>query len=275
MFDLFFLLKKTTFLVTILIFSINVLAFNSGMEYSASSFNHPPYEYVEGNKPVGIAVDIIKEAVKRTGNFVDFIFLPWDKAAHNVELGINDILFNTDKNEMREAWGYYSNSTLLVKNYVLFKRKRTKLVIYSNYNNTKNVSIAIRSEDQYGDGEFRYALDNNKFENIIYSDNTYQSVDLLLNRFVDVFVGDYLSIMYYLSENNLLHEIDVVKEYDVNENHVVLNVPSYVLFSKKSVTKEFVELFDNAMDEIKIDGTHNKILLNHERNIIDKFILYN
>ena len=225
--------------------------------FEASTLHYPPYEYMEEGEAKGIVIDIISEAIRRSrAEGINYTFYPWRRAVNSIEFGDSDLLFNAGKNEARQEWGYYVDSPLVTQHYVLFKRRSTDLVINGNFDNVNNVPIAIRTGYLYGSGVFRDALDQGRFSYIVQSETTMQSIDLLLNNRVDIFVGDYLPVMHYIKENGLEDQIDIVKKSDTGEKNVVLEWPTYIIFSKKKVSKEYVDQIDMILDEMKLDGSY-------------------
>ncbi|WP_407702350.1 hypothetical protein [Vibrio algarum] len=72
---------------------------------------------------------------------------------------------------------------------------------------------------------------------------------------IDLFVGDYLPVMHYIKKNGLEDRIDIVKNsIDKTNDLIVLTWPTYILFNKESVTDRYVDDFNNAMTEMKLDG---------------------
>ena len=232
---------------------------------SAATLDYPPYEYLEGGSAKGIAVELIQQAIKRSGaQAVNFNFYPWRRAVNAVAQGQDDMLFNAGKNKARQAWGYYVNSPLIVQKYVLFKRKGENIKINASFDNADHLPIAIRTGYLYGTGLFRDALNKGHFSYIVQSETTMQSIDLLLSKRVDIFVGDYLPVMHYIQAQGLQEHIDIVKDQTGLENLTVLDWPTYVVFSKNSVDLSFVEKVSHALDEMKFDGTY--------AHIFDKYI---
>jgi polar amino acid transport system substrate-binding protein len=232
---------------------------------TASTLNYPPYEYQENGQAKGIAVEVIREAMHRVGNYeVKFTFYPWKRAVYMVQNGLSDILFNAGKNQARQEWGYYVDSVLIQQSYVLFKRRSDDFSVEPDFNNVQDKSIAVRRAYLYGSGDFRLALDSQKFMNILYSDSTKQSVDLLLHNRVDMFVGDLLPVLYYINKQGLNDKIDIVG-HD-GEMMEVLSWPTYILFSKQRTTPEFVNKVKDAMDSMKQDGSFQKIIDSYKQH---------
>ena len=60
------------------LFTTDSLAFDKVAGIRAVTLEYPPYESLESHEPKGIAVEIIKEAISRTGvNRISFEFHPW------------------------------------------------------------------------------------------------------------------------------------------------------------------------------------------------------
>ena len=225
----------------------------------ASTLNYPPYEYSELGEAKGIAVDIIREALERAGVAeVDFNFYPWKRAVFSVQHGQSDLLFNAGKNSARQKWGYFVDSVLIQQSYVLFKRADQELQVAPDYSDSQQLAISVRRGYLYGDGEFRLALDQGKFADILYADSTKQSVDQLLEGRVDVFVGDLLPVKHYLKVQGLEAKIDIVKHRQ--QPMEVLSWPTYMLFSKQRVSKAFVDQVNLAMEQMKSDGSFSEIV---------------
>ena len=240
---------------------VNSFAFDKEQGLRAVTLEYPPYEYIDQNEPTGAAIEIVKEAVKRTGvHTISFEFHPWNWAVSMTKLGKSDLLFNAGKNKERKRWGHYVDSTLILQKYYLFKRKDTHITVNKQFDNVEGQSIAVRLGYLYGDGSFKQAIDNHKFGNIAYTYSTQQSVSLLLKNRVDFFVGDYDPVMHYLEKNDLLSDIDIVKQEDSIDALVVLEWPTYILFSKKNITKTYVDEVNEALEGMKLDGTYHSIL---------------
>lgn len=224
----------------------------------ASTLHYPPYEYMENGVAKGIAVDLIREAFRRVGEEkVTFQFYPWKRAVYLTQHGHSDVLFNAGKNKARQEWGLYTDSVLIQQSYVLFKRADDDLSVSPDFSDSADKSIAVRRGYLYGSGSFRQALDSEKFSAVTLSDSTEQSVSQLLNGRVDLFVGDLLPVLYYLKQEGLEKEVDIVM--DNGDAMEVLSWPTYLLFSKQRSSNEFVQRVSSAMDEMKADGTFQGI----------------
>jgi polar amino acid transport system substrate-binding protein len=240
----------------------------SPQRFQASTLHYPPYEYKEDGTAKGIAIELIKLAAKKSGTqAIEFNFYPWRRAVNTVQHGDSDMLFNAGKNEARQEWGHYVESVLIMQNYVLFKRKDAAIQISANFDNADKLPIAVRTGFLYGTGLFRDALDKGQFSYIVQSETTMQSIDLLLNKRVEVFVGDYLPVMHYIHQHGLENQIDIVKEQDSYRNMSVLLWPTYMVFSKKRVDLAYVNKITQALEEMKADGSYYEVFKQYRESL--------
>lgn len=252
------MLQRVVSFLCLIMFSSVLFASEKNNILSGSTLDYPPYEYLENGQAKGIAVDLIREALSRVGHEqVDFHFYPWKRAVLKVQSGKSDMLFNAGKNKARQEWGMYVDSVLIQQSYVLFKRANEDFTVSPDFTNAKERIISVRRGYLYGSGAFRQALDSQSFNSVSLSDSTEQSVSQLLNKRADMFVGDLLPVMHYLKKNNLDDQIDIIKYQ--GENMEVLSWPTYLMFSKKTTSQQFVDQVYKAFESMKEDGTFQQI----------------
>jgi len=247
----------TPLVITLLFCAMHIQA--EDKSYKASTLAYQPYQYIVDGQPAGIAVDIINEAFSRAGaGVVEYSFFPWKRAVFLTETGQSDLLFNAGKNSERQQWGRYVNSVLIQQSYRLFKLASKDLKIEHDFRNVSDTSIAVRAGYLYGSGAFRNALDQGAFNDVLLSDSTQQSVNQLLHGRVDMFVGDYVPVSYYLRQLGLNHLVDTVEIE--GEPLEVLSWPTYILLSRQNTDEELEARLFQVMEEMKQDGTYQLIV---------------
>lgn len=229
--------------------------------FHASTLPYPPYQFIneQTGEPEGLAIDVINTLFQRTfKRKVGYHFYPWKRAVMLTKSGQSDLLFNAGKNDARQQWGRYINSVLILQRYNLFKLSGHLFSVDEAFENTKDLSIAVRAGYLYGSGEFRNALDHQHFKAVVSSESTAQSVQLLLHGRVDMFVGDYLPVQYYLQQQGLSGKIDVVTLN--SEPMEVLRWPTYILLSKENTSEAMSQTLYDEMETMKQDGTYQSIV---------------
>ncbi len=226
----------------------------------AATLDFPPYEYRENNQEKGIAIDVIKEIVSRLADYdIKFYFYPWGRAKDRVKKGHNDILFNSGDYKSRRAWAHVIKTPIINEKYVFFVKKESSIRLDENLNDTHKLSIGIRDHFSYGTGVFKKSLLEKKYKSIQKVEKTEQLFQMLMSERIDLFIGNYSTIMHYLKENCLLSKVRVLKNNDQSDNLVILNWPTYILVSKKTKHLNLVEDFSKTLRNVKNDGTYKKI----------------
>lgn len=229
--------------------------------WSGATTHYPPYNYQANGQLVGLTIDIWNEVIQRLGTQQDSVKLyPWKRALHNTKAGSTDVLFNAGVSEDRKKWGRYSKHVKITQKYMLFSRKGEAYASDHSFQSLKNASIAIRRGFLYGFGSFKRSLTTPVFKEIFQTDSTAQSLRLLLNERVDLFVADYYSAMHVIKEQKLEDKVQLVTEIGTDKSLVALELPLHFLFSKKSVSKDQADKFDQALLSLLTDGTYAQIL---------------
>ncbi len=224
------------------------------------TLHNPPLEYKENESARGIAVDLVNEAVKRTGKDVIIKFSPWKRAQAEVEHGKADACFNTGNTEWRRKWAYFNDEVLINETYVLFISKKANFRVSEiNDHNVRNIKVGVQRGYAYG-GSFQKALDHKWFKRIDVAESIEQNIQKLIHGRLDIFVGDLLPSKYYLKQAGILDKVEIVKKKDSDEKFIASVWPTYVAFSKKRINKKYVEEFNKALVTMKKDGTYQKLI---------------
>lgn len=226
--------------------------------FKANTLSSPPYIYKDGGQVTGIAVDIVNEAFHRIGGYkVKYTLLPWRRAVKRTKEGEVDLLLYASHSEQREAWGRYVDSVLINTSFKLFKRADATIQLNPDFNEVSHLSIAVRGGYIYQPGEFLRAVQNNQFRDVIYSDSTEQSIELLLRGRIDLFIGDELPVVFFLKQRQLQKVVDTVKLN--GEALEVFSVPTYILLSKQNTDVELSGQLSDALNGMRSDGTYQNI----------------
>jgi polar amino acid transport system substrate-binding protein len=237
----------------------------NGEPLQMRTLENPPLAYTDENGDViGILVEGIREAVRRTGHEVEFRIEPWKRVLKEVATGNADGAFNAGKNEERETWGLYHNSVLMDETYVFFAREPRALS--RNLKEAPELRVGIQLGYYYGE-RFDLLLQNPPFRALEVAQTIPRSLELLRADRTDVFIGDLLPTLYYLKELGLEDEIHIVREKESGLPLVVSTSPTYVAFSRRRIDPEYVQAFDEALESMKADLTFDAILGNYHMDV--------
>lgn len=221
------------------------------------TLENPPLEFTRNGEVVGIAVDLTREAVRRTGHNAEFGIHPWKRVLYEVAEGRADAALNAGRSKEREVWGLYPDEVLINETYVLFAPH--PLSLPENLEGVQNLKLGNQLGYFYGE-YFHTTVTNERFKSVETTLTIEKNLEKLLARRTDVFIGDLLPTRYYMKKLGISDQIHVVRRQDSDEELVVSISPTYVAFSRKTVAPEYVERFSAALKSMKQDGTYERIL---------------
>jgi polar amino acid transport system substrate-binding protein len=229
------------------------------------TLENPPLAYTaEDGSVTGILVEGIREAVRRTGHEVEFRIDPWKRVLLEVAEGNADAAFNAGKTDERQAWGLYHESVLIDETYVFFSRKPKALS--RDLVEAPELRVGIQLGYYYGE-RFDRMLQDPPFRALEVAQTIPRNLTLLRASRIDVFIGDLLPTMYYLKELGLEDDIHIVREKESGLPLVVSTSPTYVAFSRRLISPDYVKTFNDALESIKADATFDAILDNYQLNV--------
>lgn len=237
----------------------------AGKPLQMHTLENPPLAYTdEDGEIIGILVEGIREAVRRTGHEVEFRINPWKRVLKEVAEGNADAAFNAGKTEERQAWGAYHDSLLIDETYVFFARE--PMALSRDLEEAPELRVGIQLGYYYGE-RFDRLLQNPPFRSLEVAQTIPRSLRLLRANRTDVFIGDLLPTMYYLKELGLEDDIHIVQEKESGLPLVVSTSPTYVAFSRSRVDPAYVQAFDEALESVKADATFDAILDSYQLNV--------
>ena len=193
---------------------------------------------------------IAREVFKRAGYDIKIEFQPWKRALELTKKGNYDGLLGSYYNEERTEHFIYSDKVF--ENKDVFISKNKDLVLYKALSELKSYQIGSGRGYTYSD-----ELKQNGF-NIIETNDDLHSLRMLLKDRVDLVLMSEVHFKYLLE-----HDLDLFAK---QEELFVLNMPFRVhslycpILKKRENSEEIVARFNEALSEIKEDGTLDKIL---------------
>lgn len=206
--------------------------------------NAPPYRIFEGETVKGIYFDIIKEIGKRIGVDLKFIKRPFKRALQMMKSGEADIMIGPNRNEEREEYMIYINTTLPSEKKAFYMNPLGKPVC--SYEDLFDKTLILERGRSYT----KEIGEDNRIRKIYISDYL-TGIDMLLKKTDCVLVmpekeGDYL-----LEENDL----DLITcPYSIDGEE------SYIAISKKSSKLDLIEKIESALQDMIEDGAYEEII---------------
>ncbi len=212
--------------------------------------DYPPFVYREDGKPVGVAIDIVRELFKETETEGTIRFYPWKRAYAMGLKNRNTLVFTMSRTPERESLFKWIGPLFTVKVGLYRLRKRSDIHVRT-----------LEDAKRYYVGTVRgYASEkkllNAGFEigkNIDRTSDEIKNVKKLLAHRFDLICSTDLVLAYYLRKEG--HRLDET------EKVVTLSgqFDEYMGFNKET-DDSVVENFNKAFDRIKQNGVYDKII---------------
>lgn len=183
---------------------------------------------------------------------------PWKRAQKETEDGEADGCFNTGRTEWRREWAYFNDEILFTERYVLFVLKDSSISVPRDMDDVGHLRVGIQRGYTYG-GAFQKALDEKRFKAVEEVGTIELNIKKLIHGRIDFFVGDRIPTFYYLDEAGVRDKVFIIKGDSTGGELTISTWPTYVAFSKTTVSSEYVKKFNDALLQIKQDGTYERI----------------
>jgi len=211
--------------------------------------DYAPYMYGNKHDAKGLYSDLIKGIFRRAGVEIKLVIFPWKRALRSAEKGLGG-LAGVLKNQ--ERLKHFDFSEAFFQETLSIYTPVDKSFVFNNLNDLAGKTIGIKSGFSYGE-EFELARKANLF-NVIGVKNDLQNFGKMLHgRSIDCLITDDLVSLYYLKNNNLNDKVKKLVN-PVYEGKV------FLIFAKKANKKGLLIKFNQALAEMKKDGSYQKII---------------
>ena len=212
-----------------------------------------PYQIKNGKDLSGISVDIVREIQKRIGNHKKILVLPWNRAYIMTQKKPYFALFSTLKTDERAPLFKWVGPLVHIK-VKMFKNKNNKH-IYKTLEDAKKVdSIAVVKNDALAQYLEAKGFTNLKIQ-IARSSKT--NIERVANGDAELFPMNETSANYRIKQLGLKDKIVVTQIPPFLEKDL------YIAFNKET-PNSVIKKWQTALDEIKKDGTYQRILNNYK-----------
>ena len=209
----------------------------------------PPLSHVEGQPPAGLYYDIVTTIFNRMDIKYEIETLPFKRALHYAYNG-DGIVVGIGKTNERSLKLDFSKS-IYDSTVVAFVRN-DKVFNFSSIEDLKDKTVATKLGWSYG-----ASFDQARQQNLLHAvdgkpENSFRSI--LLGR-IDVFVDNRLSGIETMKTLKAENAITIL-------SHPIKIFPHYLGFKKNRHT-DSIKRFNQQLDNLKSDGTYEKILSNY------------
>lgn len=223
----------------------------------AAAHTQPTAFLVDG-QPTGVLVDLVTEALRRTGRSVTIKLMPWARCLEEARTGQVDGIFSSFKLAEREQFLSFPKEALSAQEIVFFARKDSPLSFDGDLGALGDVRIGLILGTSYGrkfdaavgDGSLRRVEQTNSIESNL------RKLALgriqLMPSFRDV----------AMAEARRLELSAQIREL----SPAIESVPTYLAFTRVRDLSRAAEEFDRAIVAMRRDGSYDRIVSRYGRN---------
>ncbi|RMF17979.1 MAG: hypothetical protein D6758_05290 [Gammaproteobacteria bacterium] len=210
----------------------------------------PPYQYVDATGHLtGLDIELVQAVMGALSCEVRFQQLPWKRQLLHIQKGLLDLAPGASRTSEREAYGRFS-VPLRDEQVVLLARKDSLWNgrIHSLADTLSQPVRLVGTIGYYYGPEFENLLERRSLGTRLLLVSTDQiGYQMLLNGRADVMLVDPVSAAASLAVLGEAHRMRILGE--------VYRSPIHALFSQRSVSEQFVQRFDQAVEKLERDGT--------------------
>lgn len=208
----------------------------------------------------GVDIDLVTAIFKQSKHEFQLVELPWKRTLIELQTGKIDIALSAAKTEERMQYAYFSASSFRPGHNVLYidvrKQNRFKQVQSLQDLLHRNFKIGVIRGVSYSDS-YDALLRNKQFVvNLVVLDSTARLPHMLLKGRIDGYLDSEFGGTFKVNDNPLFKQKIIAKMKITN----VEEAQTYLMFSKKSVTKEDVNVINLALDGVLAEGQLERII---------------
>ena len=235
--------------IAILVSTVCLLAAGAAFAQPLSIYteNNPPASYTRDGKPAGMAVEVVREILRRLNQADTIEIVPWSRG-YNMALSLENVaLFSTTRLPHRERLFHWVGP-IYTQTWGFYALKGSDFHIKS-----LEEAKTVGRIGTYRDDAKEQFLKHKGFTNLLSANRNMINVRHLLQGDIDLWVSSDLNVR------------DIVSQAGVDPSLVELVFPfhqvdNYIAFSIETDKIKVEDAWQKILDEMKQDGTYERIV---------------
>ena len=215
-----------------------------------------PYNYIKNNQLTGIHTKFIKRILAKTQIEAEFHIYPWARAYNMALQQKNTLIYSISRSKNREKLFQWVGPITPVTT-CLFALKSRKDINFDDLETAKRYITVTQLEGRTAHVLIRKGFVKRK--NLMDATSLASAFKVLLNARSDLIGYPELPI-YHLIKQQGMKPNDIIKK-----THCFTDVELYMAFSLNTPV-ETVEIFQQALDELKSSGEYKKIFIEYQKS---------
>lgn len=213
--------------------------------YKVYTENLIPFNYKDDSTLKGMSVELVQELFRRINEPLNIHLYPWARAYNLALTSTKTVLFSTARSDEREDLFHWVGP--LYNDTIYFYKKSDNAIVINSWEDAQKVDnvLVVRDFPEM------YILKEAGFENIQLTNSQESSMRMVMQNRAELFVIA-VSVAEEIAK-------DIHVEYDNLEKTVPVIEMNLYLALSKDIPVEVVAQWQRVLDEIKLDGTYEKI----------------
>ena len=238
---------KSLFIKTLLITSM-MLPTSGLMNISAKTLKigtdyWPPYEDIFNSASPGVCTEVARAVFSRLKTKIIITQYPWTRAIKLVFTGSNDGLFCAVYSEERNKYCYFPDEPIASLNYLMFiQKERSDQLSFNSFADLSGKRIGVVRSFVYPKECIDYIETNSKVLEASIDEMNFKQ--LMVGR-LDYAIADYANGILLINKLRLQNKVIPLFSKVIHEDKL------HLIFSKKTITAEFVQQFSKELKKFK------------------------
>lgn len=226
---------------------------------------YPPYEFTrhDGQGGVqfdGISVNLVEEVFRRIEQPIVFQVLPWSRALKLLKEGKIDGLFEVLSRPERRVYADYSQQVLMQEVVMLFVTEDSGIEFDGDLGQLGDYHFGMRKDFSYGT-IYDKAVETKMIKQVSVDVKSSTLLLKLCTGDIDILIAEKDTIYYVDKEIKALQSNSLKRCKNIKRlAKAVQTTPTYMTFSKQSHLSHVRDKFDQALLQMKQDGSYQQII---------------
>ena len=202
-----------------------------------------PYEDISNQQAPGFSTEVITHVFQSMDVDIKLTEYPWARGLKNVYEGLSDALFTAFPSEERREYCYYPDEPLAIEKWILFIRREDRDKFqFRSYEDLIDKSIGVLRGASVSEEFWEFVKRHNNYQEVPVDELNFEK--LMLGR-IDCVVTSHSNGMVLVKKKGLKGKVVPLLSRIIKEDNL------YIIFSKKTVTPDFVKAFSRELRRFK------------------------
>lgn len=219
---------------------------------------NPPSEFTARNGDIrGFNADIAREALRRMGYTAKILIVPWNRALAMVRAGNADGILDAAFTPERKAFLRYPHTPINVEHLYAYQRSTTDIRLFPDLSDARKLRVGLLTGAAYGP-RFTRQIANGTFAHVEYTVVPEHNLRKLLSKRMDMFIKAQQPLQKMAQRMGAEEKIKPVLSRLDGKPLLISTSKTYLAFSRKKVSQEFVEKIDHILEQMRDEGFMKK-----------------